>query len=301
MQLSPKQIQELTDLIDVQVDGFIARHLSPSYLTKIQLDRLAKYGIKIEGQLTVDMAFKLGMLSDMIGRKSMTMTMDEMIRELKAKNYLPLGYAEKKALERIRYNSFNEIKGLGNKWSSDLRKIIIEGDKKRRASYQKDIKDTALEAIQNRKDFRWMASELGHKTQDWTRDFDRMSDFILHDAHDHGRAYDLLKRDGEGAEVYKHVFDQACKHCVRLYLTGGAFSKPKVFKVTELLANGTNVGRKVADWKPVIGATHPWCRCELQKVFPNSEWDEKDQRFKVVLNERARKIKDIMERQLGTP
>lgn len=293
MTLSPKQIQELLDMIDANVDGFIARHISPTYLSREQKLRLAKYGIKVEGVLTVETAFKLGMLSDMLGRKSMQMNLHEMMRELKAKNYLPLSFREKKALERVQYNSYSEIKGLGQRWSQDLSRIITEGDRKLQADTLKHIKTTAEDAVKNRKSFRWMASELGHKTQDWARDFERMSDFILHDAHDHGRAHDLISREGENAKMYKHVFDHACKHCVRLYLTNGAHSKPRIFEVKELLANGTNVGRKVKDWKPVIGATHPWCRCEMQGVPVGGVWDDKTQDWTFKVSKEDQKFIDL--------
>lgn len=294
MKLTPKQIQELVDQIDVNVDGFIARHLSPNYLSREQKLRLQKFGIVTEGHLTVDMAFKLGMLSDMLGRKSMQMSLQDMMKELKRKNYLPLSYAENQALERIKYNSYNEIKGLGNKWAKDLRTIIIEGDPSRRKLQQRIIRDTAKQAVSNRETFKWMSSELGHKTGDWARDWDRVSDFILHDAHDHGRAHDLIRQDGEDAKVYKHVFDHACKHCVKLYLTSGAHSRPRIFTVSELLANGTNVGKKVKDWKAVIGATHPWCRCELESVPDNSTWNDDNQRWDVELTEEGKIVDKYM-------
>ena len=36
--------------------------------------------------------------------------------------------------------------------------------------------------------------------------------------------------------------------------------KPRIFLLSELEANGTNVGRKRRDWLPTVGAVHPWCR-----------------------------------------
>ena len=50
------------------------------------------------------------------------------------------------------------------------------------------------------------------------------------------------------------------------YLDGGLGSAPKVFRLDELKANGTNVGRKAAEYQPVVGPLHPWCRCTLERV-----------------------------------
>lgn len=67
-----------------------------------------------------------------------------------------------------------------------------------------------------------------------------------------------------------------CKHCIRLYLTDGIGSEPRLFSYEELAANSTNVGRNVNDWKPTIYATHPYCRCDL-RIKRNSKdvWNDK--------------------------
>lgn len=46
-----------------------------------------------------------------------------------------------------------------------------------------------------------------------------------------------------------------CKHCRKFYLDED--ETPAVYKLSTLLANGTNYGKKTADWKPVAVATHP--------------------------------------------
>lgn len=56
-----------------------------------------------------------------------------------------------------------------------------------------------------------------------------------------------------------------CEHCKRLYL--GPDGAPRIFKLSTLEANGlNNFGRKVKDWKPVVGATHPHCLCQLIRI-----------------------------------
>ena len=46
-----------------------------------------------------------------------------------------------------------------------------------------------------------------------------------------------------------------------------------VFPLKEIIANGNNIGRKVADWKPTISPTHPYCRCTINYKDPNIDWD----------------------------
>lgn len=48
----------------------------------------------------------------------------------------------------------------------------------------------------------------------------------------------------------------ACKHCERFwYLPDGI--TPKVYKLSELIGNGSNIGKKAAQWMPTVDSTHP--------------------------------------------
>ena len=84
---------------------------------------------------------------------------------------------------------------------------------------------------------------------------------------------------GMEALVYKDVFPQACRWCIKLYLTGGIGSEPRIFKVSELKANGNNYGLKPMQWKPIIGSVHPFCRCNLEQYDPDREWDSKQRGY----------------------
>lgn len=293
--LTPKQVEELIGLIDVHVDTFIGNRIGVDFLTEEQKKRLVANGIKLNPRMTIDTAFRLGMLSDMIGRKAQTMTYEQMLKQLKAKNYLPLSFSERKAVDRLRFQAYNEIRGLGNKIKKETGQVFIEADQKQRAKMEGIIRNTAEEAILNRLSAQEMKSLLGHRTKDWARDFDRISDYILHDAHDHGRAAHIERMDGAEARVFKTVFDQACPTCVRLYLTNGPGSEPRTFTISEIRANGNNIGRKVADMKPVLGGTHPWCRCETDRVPKGAKWDAERGEFIIQLTERQQRIADLVQ------
>jgi hypothetical protein len=71
-----------------------------------------------------------------------------------------------------------------------------------------------------------------------------------------GRVYNLeVERDhsyiADGLVVHN------CKHCKRLHI--GPDGQPRIFKLSDLEANGTNVGRKASEWKAVVGTVHPHC------------------------------------------
>ena len=74
-------------------------------------------------------------------------------------------------------------------------------------------------------------------------------------------------------EVYVYrivVNDQAlCKWCKKFYLDDDG--SPKVYKLSTLLGNGSNYGKKTDAWLPVVGATHPNERCS-QVIQLKSGW-----------------------------
>lgn len=62
--------------------------------------------------------------------------------------------------------------------------------------------------------------------------------------------------------VYKNIVGAGtCKWCRDFYV--GTDGKPKVYKLSQLLKNGSNYGKPKSQWKPTVGSTHPRCRCEL--------------------------------------
>ena len=65
-----------------------------------------------------------------------------------------------------------------------------------------------------------------------------------------------------------------CKYCKAFWFTSDG--KPKVYKLSELVANGTNIGKKVADWKPGIDSVHPNCRHLLVNIRDGYTFDEKN-------------------------
>lgn len=63
--------------------------------------------------------------------------------------------------------------------------------------------------------------------------------------------------------VYKKVIndDRLCRWCNKFYQH--ADGTPIMYTLAELQANGSNYGKAKSEWKPTLGKTHPFCRCQL--------------------------------------
>jgi len=281
------QIAELTGVIDFFHALFIGNNVGADVLSKDDIKLLQKNGIVIDelsGTFAED-AYKFGILASALkDERTKKLNYNDFKKFINSGNFIPLTSAEQDALQAVKQHMYADIKGLGNRISQDFTRIAIEASQKQRAKYEQIIKKTATKAIQNRWSVNQMASELGHKTGDWARDFDRISDYVMHSAYQQGIASQLLKQYGEEVKVFFSVYEKACKHCVATYLTDGIGSEPKQFKLLDVIANGNNIGVKAIDYKPSVDPLHPYCRCTMHNVPENGVWDAEKKQFVIGRN-----------------
>jgi len=275
MILTTTRIQELLNIIERQHLLFISKHVGSDILSDQDLLKLKGFGVDIK-QLpktgTVDEAFKFGMLSDAIGHKrAKLMNYATFKKWLSGSKFLPLTAVERGALNVAKLQTYSDLKGLGNKISRDLTQTFIEVDKRQRQKYQKIVAKEVKEGILNRSTISELSSELSHKTGDWARDFDRIADYVLHDSFTRGKAEQIAKTYGNNAYVYMEVLSTACPSCRGLYLKPNG--EPKVFPLSYVIANGSNIGRKQKQWRVTTPPLHVWCRCELFVVQPGYDYD----------------------------
>lgn len=183
---------------------------------------------------------------------------------------------ETAARDYVQRHATEFIKGLGNTVARDFTTIAIENDAELKAKFQQAIKEEIDINIAHRDQWRKAASEMGHKTGDWARDFKRIAATEKQGAFQEGFTAGLIEREGDPETIFvsKIPNPDACKDCVRLHLTAGQGSNPKIFKLSTLMQNGTNVGKKRQDWSAVVGTIHPWCSCDLIHVPAGWEYDD---------------------------
>jgi hypothetical protein len=283
MILSSKEIQELLNIIDKNQVIALGRELGPDFLTLADKDLLEQSGVKwknlySEAIDSIYTQFHFGMLSEALGQTFADNFTYEQLKEYISKGqYIPLTVREEVAISTIKMQKFNDLKRLNGKIFSDVNQVLVNNSIK---NQQALIREQIAEGVANKQ----MVTEISHRiaelTGDWSRDFERIVAFNNHLAIEEGKAA-MMERNtgGEDPLVYKTPFQDACESCVSLYLTAGVGSQPKLFKLSELRANGINIGRKKKEWKAVIGPIHPYCRCSLHTLLPGWIWDQKKGQF----------------------
>lgn len=139
-------------------------------------------------------------------------------------------------------------------------------DERLRESKLRAIREATSEAVAKRWTPERLASELGHKTGEWSRNWLRVARTELQAAHDEGVAITGLRNYGTDARCAKVPESSACADCKRLYLEPDG--SPKVFGLVEILENGTNVGKPREEWAATCWPAHPACVCALIIVPP---------------------------------
>jgi len=305
---SQKQIQELMEIIDNHQMMFIGTNVGMDYLTDKEKNVLSRAGLDVDSLVNsrgyVDEAFTFGILSSAISDKRVKgMNYKDFKKFVKSKNYMPLTNKETAAIDHLKYETFSDIKWLGERVKKDVNTVIVDKDKDYRSKYEDIIRDSAIKTVEMRGSIKDMVSEIGNKTGTWERDLGRIAEYTLHNAYEEGRAAELERSSGPEVLVYKDVYPGSCKHCIKHYLTAGVGSKPRVFKLDDLRANGNNVGRKAADWVPTLGPMHPYCRCTLNELPEGYVWSEEEGKFvrgKRELKEKVRNRRRVSVKIGGT-
>ena len=280
MVFTQAQINDMLSILTRYQLTFILNQLGPTYLTAAEKALLLAAGIDVNKYVNkkgvIEHAFYFGILADAIGDdRAKKMDYPQFQKFLASKNYIPLTAEEEYALQQVKNRAYTDITNLGARMRSALSNSVLRSNQQQSLIVQKMIRSKTIKAIELRSGARALAADLANTSQDWEVDWLRIAYYLTHEAYNAGRAQDILKNHGANAEVYFDVYEGACKRCKELYLEDpdDPDSKPIVFKLNDIIANGNNIGRKSADWKPTISPTHPYCRCTINYKDPDLEWD----------------------------
>lgn len=257
--------EQLERIKAVLVDGSRAlAYVTTGYvLTGDEILRLVKAGyLKTEDvDNIISGAFHAGAVSSRMA-EAVTMTAAEFEAHLKV-NPLALSDTEQVALDEAKERAGMYCVGLGNRWSDELGRVVIDADADLAREKREIIGDATAEAVAKRRSAKQLRSDLRQLTEDWSRDWDRIAHTELQRAYEHGYAEGTIEQYGDGELLAKVPEPDACAECMRLYTDG---ERPIVKPARWWMANGTNVGRKKDQWQATIDPLHPNCRCRLQRV-----------------------------------
>lgn len=263
MIFSKEKIEEILRVIEFNHTLFIGTNISTDILTNEDTALLMQFGINTNDIKTLftpfEQQFYFGRLSAALGDKNASqLQYNDFLKYLRRGQYVPLTKREKATLTYAKQKTYGHIKHLSQKVESTANGIIINNDQANRDRFEATLKGSIERAIVERDTVNSVVSELGHKTSDWGRDLGRIAATEMQNVYEEGRAASIEDKEGKDAEVYKNVYPQACRFCIKFFTTSGIGSQPVVFKLSDLRAMGSNIGKKQAQWTPTLQPTHPW-------------------------------------------
>lgn len=167
-------------------------------------------------------------------------------------------------------------RGLGNAAAEDMEKTIAEvwdGEDivqevmpGRRAERLDILRDLVANAMETHRDAGQLARDLADATGDYSHNWQRIAETELQGAFNEGVVIAAGQTWGQEARIARIPESGACDNCTRLFLDDSG--RPRIWTIAEIVANGTNVGKKAKDWLACVWPIHPRCRCSTISVPP---------------------------------
>jgi|DEB0MinimDraft_6_1074348.scaffolds.fasta_scaffold03315_3 hypothetical protein len=186
------------------------------------------------------------------------------------------------------------IRGLGARFADEAsaelyeewggERLLQTPDPQKRARMLKVIREEVGTATLTKDQARTVARRIRQRSGDLARNFERIAETELQAVHNEGQIAQAVDLDGESARVARIPESGACGYCLRAFIDPET-QRPYIFEVSQLIENGSNIGRKRADWTPSAYPMHPSCRCDTIPVGPDQTVSRSGRIQKEVSNE----------------
>lgn len=227
---------------------------------------IRKLGLPKEITDLITDSYKYGKLGVLRGKDLSKMSQSEVEKLLKK---LTLTKHQQKAVEYLQIKTQQSIDTLHAKVLANVMNTVVQDQLNMYETVKKVVPDAVADHTERYK----VIQQLREQSGDWARDWHRVAHTEMWDAKVMGEANAIIDNESpvskKGSEtlVFKRPGPNACAQCKKHYLESDGIT-PKVFRLSDLMANGTNYGKKTADWKPTVGILHPNCLCPLS-VMPD--------------------------------
>lgn len=276
MALSEKQRAKIRKLIADHHDAFKVEVLGSDSIPREQYERLVRQGIiKVKSvehsQVAIAAAHTLGKLAGQNDPNIARMKPDRFWRFIEtappqfSQHDIDAMNAARSMVGRLITNLgvglINEFENATHEEAAKLRHQAL-------ATVQHEIalgiaRHSSKEHIERR-----LRSKLDESERNWAL----VVQTELHNAQEHGKALGM-GRGGRDPLVFKRPRPDACRFCKLLFLNG---NRPRIFRLSDLVKNGTNYDRRAGrptlrgvgatEWKATIGCVHPGCQCEMYEL-----------------------------------
>lgn len=275
--LSKKQVRAISDLIRETHLLFMVELGGDGAIEPEDLSRLRTKG-KLPGPRLslIKRAYEYGLLAGKQGpEQDDTISLGNFMAFLNSAAS-SLSAKDQATLRDVTDHMVSHVNGMSLDLQRRFHKTLADADRHVRRLRDHAIAKITSEGAARREGVREVAAKLRQATQDLRRDWIIFAATEMNNWIQEGKASAIRSRSEEKDPlVFKRPRPDACPYCKILYLEADG-KTPRVFRLSDLVANGINHGRKAnrpvltgsaaTEWKPTLDSIHPFCRCSLQEL-----------------------------------
>lgn len=261
--------------------------LGEGALSPEEYEELKAYGkLPLESLDLVDTSYVLGRMKSFMKAKEYKEVSLAQAKDVRDNSIYT--DVERLAIEHARFAAGQHLKGLEDDVTAGIYKRlqVAMGQTVSAESIRSIVRDETANALSARKTYQELASSLAEKTMAaHGRDWVRVSRTEMHRAKVNGITQAIVNKlgpyrggDGPDSEVIIIPGPKCCEDCEYQYLDANGV--PRVFKLSDLLAAGSNGDPGVSHkrnelgvhghWKTTLPPLHPNCGCVVQYLPPGT-------------------------------
>lgn len=299
MLLSKKTITEIVDIIRKRHNLFAIKTIGPELLSSKEIEELKnEYGEEAIEQIEdfIKDGYYVGYMRNKDLGSVTEVSHSQFVNEKKP----DLNELENYSIEHSKEVLESYLQKLSQSTQTTFETLIREYNKRYKDFLMTNVgvAMATLAEEQNRSVGDLMIA-MRDLTNDVARDWDRVAKTETANVINVGMTDKIIKmnegEDPENIYIFKRVVnDQAlCSSCRKLHLMDDGVT-PRIYRLSEVLANGTNVGKKQSDWQMTIGVVHPRCRCQISQVPPGYFFNKQGKLEFIGEEEANKKIEELL-------
>ncbi len=263
---SRETIEKIREIISKHYNSLVISVLGKDVFSKKELEELERLGVDTSNkQSLLSLVYYHNFINYPVDDKS-PKTVEDAERQQTIRGLKPEGEANDYASQNINEKTRQFIDKMKQDITTRIETIIRENnDSYRNNAIQNLNRDQSIDDLMKESSLGKVKQQLMDTAGDADRDWLRIAITEVSNAIGIGSidriVTDNVNKDSDEIYVYRVIVKDArtCKWCRKFYQDSD--DTPKLYKLSTLLNNGSNYGKKYEDWNPVSGATHPHERC----------------------------------------
>lgn len=266
MVTSKETMEKIREIIQKHYSRLVVSVLGQNALTDKEKKELESQGIDISNMDSLmSLVYNHNFINHPIDELSPT-SVEDMKGQQSVKGLIPEGEAHSYTVENINDKTKQLIEKMKMDTMTRVENIIRENnDSYKMNALQNLDRADLLDDLMKESTLGKLKQKLRDTSGDGTRDWTRIAVTEMSNAIGISSVDRIVSDnvDSDLDEIY--VFrittkdSKTCKWCRRFY--DDKDGSPKLYRLSSIMSNGSNYGKKTDAWLPVIGATHPNERC----------------------------------------